>query len=290
VTTIAKHVARKPLAVANATKTQISGRNKQLREWFPARQPEHCGADTAGTAEDTLVRLTSGLFTSDVKATQAGRRRGVTKLLDWLATFPGDTWQQRWELSGVEQYPGKTWTGLPLTWLQKRGHNASYDVDDLASGLLMLICGDVIRPGLPWMLTRTHARLAGAMAHIRDPQGFAQLRRLAETQPASSAADARVAATRIATILACKGGRVADIIVGDCVELVDTLRQVHARGGQKKVDFYLRLRTIGVFPDDAPHTIRAFGQATGRLTIEELVDRYPLRCRPIRDLLVDYLR
>src|SRR6185437_14696428 len=86
-------------------------------------------------------------------------------------------------------------------------------------------------------------------------QGFAQLQRLAETQPASSAGDARVAATRIATILACKGGRVADITVGDCVELVDTLRQVHARGGQKKVDFYLRLRAIGIFPDDAPHTI-----------------------------------
>jgi len=71
VTTIAKHVARKPLTVANATKTQISGRNKQLRERFPARLPEHCGADTAGTAEDTIVRLTSGLFTSEVKATQA---------------------------------------------------------------------------------------------------------------------------------------------------------------------------------------------------------------------------
>jgi hypothetical protein len=110
VTTIAKHVARKPLAMANATKTRISGRNKQLRERFPARQPKHCGAHTAGTAEDTIVRLTSGLFTSDVKTTQAGRRRGVTKLLDWLATFPGDTWQQRWKLSAVEQHPGKTWT------------------------------------------------------------------------------------------------------------------------------------------------------------------------------------
>jgi hypothetical protein len=153
-----------------------------------------------------------------------------------------------------------------------------------------LVCGDTIRPGLPWMLTRAHARLAGAMAHTRDPQGFDQLQRFANAQPASSAGDARVAATRIATILACKGGRVADITVGDCVELVDTLRQVHARGGQKKVDFYLRLRAIGIFPDDAPHTIRAFGQATGRLTIEELVDRYPLRCRPIRNLLVDYLR
>jgi hypothetical protein len=124
-------------------------------------------------------------------------------------------------LCRVEKHRGKTWTGLPLTWLQERGQNASYDADDLASGLLILICGDVIRPGLPWMLTRTHARLAGAMAHTRDPQGFAQLQRLAETQPASSATDARVAATRIATILACKGGRVADITVGDSVELVE---------------------------------------------------------------------
>ena len=39
-TTIAKHVARKPLAVTNATKTQISGRNTQLRGRFHARQPE----------------------------------------------------------------------------------------------------------------------------------------------------------------------------------------------------------------------------------------------------------
>ena len=47
---------------------------------------------------------------------------------------------------------------------------------------------------------------------------------------------------------------------------------------------------MGVFSDDAPATIRAFGQALGQLSIEELVDRYPIQCRPIRDLLVDYLR
>jgi hypothetical protein len=45
------------------------------------------------------------------------RRRGVAKLVDWLSTFPGDTWQQRWELSGVERHPGTAWTQLPLRWL-----------------------------------------------------------------------------------------------------------------------------------------------------------------------------
>ena len=90
--------------------------------------------------------------------------------------------------------------------------------------------------------------------------------------------------------MACKGGVVSDITVGDCVELADTQRRVHARGGQRKVDFYLRLRALGIFPADAPATIRAFGLAQGQLTAEELVDRYRLQCKPVRDLLVDYLK
>src|SRR5207237_9332549 len=100
---------------------------------------------------------------------------------------------------------------------------------------------------------------------------------------------ARRAATPAATMLACKGGTIGEITVGDCVELVDTQRRVHVRGGQKKVDFYLRLHALGTFPEDAPHTIRAFGLAAARLTIEELVDRYPLQSMPIRNLIVEYL-
>ena len=140
------------------------------------------------------------------------------------------------------------------------------------------------------MLSRMHKYRAPAMAEVRDPEGFARLAQLAESGPGSATGEVAIAATRIAMLLACKGGTVTDITVGDCVELVDTLRRVRVRGGQRKVDFYLRLRTLGIFPEDAPATIRAFGRAAGQLSIEELVDRYPIRCRPIRDLLVDYLR
>jgi hypothetical protein len=123
-----------------------------------------------------------------------------------------------------------------------------------------------------------------------DPDGFARLHRLADSGPASSRKDAQIAATRVATLPACKDGLIRDITVGDCVELVDAQRRVHARGGRKKIDFYLRLRTLGIFPEDAPATIRAFGLALGQLSIEELVDRYRIQCRPVRDLIVDYLR
>jgi integrase len=177
-----------------------------------------------------------------------------------------------------------------LEWLRRCGQSASYDPTDLSAGLLMLICGDVIRPGLDWMLTRTKPYLAATMAQTRDPEGFARLRSRAEAGPASFGQDAQVAETRIATLLACKGGTISDITVGDCVELADAIRRVHSRGGQKKVDFYLRLRALGIFPEDAPATIRAFGLAGGQLSIEELVDRYRLECAPVRDLIVDYLR
>lgn len=289
-TSTVKHSTRKPLAAVASVAAEQRLRNRQLRTEFPPRSAEEWWPHTAATAEQAQQRLTTAPFAATANATQAGRRRGVAKLLRWLSTFPGDTWQDRWLASGAEKCPGAGWVALPMEWLATHGGSASYDSTDLPSGLLMLICGDVIRPGLPWMLTRTHRYLASVMAQVRDPTGFAKLAELAAADPASSQGDAKIAATRIATLLACKGGAIADITVGDCVELVETMRRVHTRGGQKKVDFYLRLRALGVLPGDAPHTIRAFGLAGGRLTIEQLVDRYRIQCRPVRDLLVDYLR
>jgi len=288
-TAVVKHMARnKPATEGTATPAQP--RNSQLRRRFPPRPVQAAWPATAQGGEEVLRRLTSPPFVPEMKAAQAGRRRGTAKLLHWLSSFPGDTWQQRWEASRAEDHPGSSWVQLPARWLRENGLGASYDDNDLSSGLLMLICGDVIRPGLAWMLTRTHRYLALVLAETRDPAGFARLRELAESGPPSSLGDARYAATRVATLLACKGGVISDITVGDCVELADTQRRVHARGGHRKVDFYLRLRSLGIFPGDAPATIRAFGMAQGQLTVEELVGRYRLQCKPVRDLLVAYLR
>ncbi|MEU8436901.1 site-specific integrase [Streptomyces sp. NPDC029216] len=289
-TTTTKHSTRRQLQTANATVEQARARNNVLRERFPPRAAEARWPATAQLADEVLHRLTAPPFLPAANATRAGRRRGVAKLLRWLSSLPGDTWQQRWKTSGVEEIPGADWTDLPLRFLRQSGPSPQYERVDLTSGLLMLVCGDVIRPDLAWMLTRTHKHLAPAMAEVRDPEGFARLAQLAESGPAGTRGEATLTATRIAMILACKGGSIANITVGDCVELVDTLRRVYVRGGQRKVDFYLRLRALGIFPEDAPATIRAFGLAAGRLSIEELVDRYPIRCRPVRDLIVDYLR
>ncbi len=289
-TSVAKHMARRKPGESPATAPEQHRRNSQLREQFPPRPAQPWWPETAQDQAAVLQRLTSPPFTPEGGSARAARRRGTAKILRWLASFPGDTWQQRWEASGVEAVSGSSWVELPLAWFRENGEKASCNAGDLSSGLLMLSCADVVRPGLAWMLTRVNHHLALVMAETRDPAGFAQLRELAEAGPDAARKDARLAATRIATLLACKGGVISDITVGDCVELADTQRRVQARGGQKKVDFYLRLHALGIFPADAPATIRAFGMARGQLTVEELVDRYRLQCKPVRDLLVDYLR
>ncbi|MFF3350929.1 hypothetical protein [Streptomyces sp. NPDC002779] len=239
-TSTTKHSTRRQLQTANATVEQARARNNVLRERFPPRSAEAWWPESAQSADEVLRRLTAPPFLAAANATRAGRRRGVAKLLRWLSSLPGDTWQQRWKAGRAEEIPGADWTDLPLRFLRQSGLSPSYERVDLTSGLLMLVCGDVIRPDLAWMLTRTHRHLAQVMAEVRDPEGFAGLAEMAESGPASARGEATIAATRIAMILACKGGSIVDITVGDCVELVDTLRRVHVRGGQRKVDFYLR--------------------------------------------------
>ncbi len=90
-------------------------------------------------------------------------------------------------------------------------------------------------------------------------------------------------------MVAAKGGLVRDVTVGDCVELLDTQAAGQQFTGSGMVCFYRLLHTTRVFPDDAPPSIRMF-RSPGQLTCDELVDRYQIACRPIRDLLVDYLR
>lgn len=62
-------------------------------------------------------------------------------------------------------------------------------------------------------------------------------------------------------------------------------------GGGKTTSgyFYQLLHAVDVFDETAPPTVRVFG-ITGQLGAEQLIDRYRLACRPLRDLLVQYLR
>ena len=90
-------------------------------------------------------------------------------------------------------------------------------------------------------------------------------------------------------MLAAKGGMLADITIGDLLELLDTEADVHGSARGDGAASYRLLREMGTFGPAAPARLRQLRTA-GQRTPAELIDRHQLTCRPIRDLLVDYLR
>jgi hypothetical protein len=115
-TAIVKHTIRSNQAAAGIA-APAPPRNSQLRRQFPPRPALEPWPATAQDQDEVLRRLTSPPFLAKVKATRAGRRRGTAKLLRWLSSFPGDTWQERWEASGSRAAHGRRsrWAGCAAT-------------------------------------------------------------------------------------------------------------------------------------------------------------------------------
>jgi integrase len=257
-----------------------------LAQRFPPRVVQPGWEATGQRRGQVLQRL----FAAPFLAEEQGRRTGVVKLVHWLETHPGDTWQDRWVASGADAAGNLAWRESAIGWLRETGWAAGDRQTDfiaLGRGVLMLVCGDVIRPSLSWLLTPGSPKnLTAEMARCRDPEAFAALAALARADPASPSTKG-TAARRVATILAAKGGTVAEITVGDCLELLAALGAGGGHAGTSPY-FYQLLHALGTFPAAAPPTVRVF-KAQGQLTPAQLVDRYPIAYRPIRDLLVDYL-
>jgi integrase len=270
---------------AGATATAHAG----LRRAFPPRPDETAWPASLLSAGQIIARIDAPPFRP---ASGTGyRRHGTTRILDWLAGFPGSSWQQRWKASGAEDLPKEQWLDLPMGWRQATGRSAApHNRDCFQAGLLMLVCADVIRPGPAWMVRKASNWIVPAMAACRDPHGYTALQNLIDADPDGiTAGQARLALGRITMILACKGGLVRDITVGDYLQLLDAMHQT-GTGGAGRLLAYRLLHGLGHLGPGAPLTGRAFLQAAGQRTVEELVDRYQVQCRPVRDLFVDYLR
>ena len=257
---------------------------------FPARVAAgdwHATRHGRGKVWDQLTRPP---FVMEVASTQGTRARGLARLLDWLEDQPGRTWQERWLASGAEA-AGAGWTQLPIRWLRDRGQRSQWLRAELASALGVAISADLIRPSLSWLVSGLAGKgaLVRDLARTRDPEGFTRLRELCAREPGISKAAGDYALRRTSLIIAAKGGRTADITVGDVLELLDAEAGAHAAPTRDGAVFYRLLHQIANFGEQAPARLREF-RTPGQLTPDELIDRYHLACGPVRDLLVDYLR
>ena len=248
------------------------------RTRFPPR-PEAAGWPATLQAREQVAERLPGLLPGNVSGREA--------LLDWLAGQDGISWQQRWLASCAD---AAAWWQLPSDWLRRSGHPVPA-VAALASALVWAICADIVRPSLAWLVAgrRDHPELARAIAAFRDPDGFARLRAVSDSDPAVPETARSHTLRRAAIIVAAKGGTLADIEIGDVLELLDTEARVHGAARSDSAACYRLLRQTGIFGPAAPARLRELRTA-GQRTPEEMIDRHQLACQPVRDLLVDYLR
>jgi integrase len=274
---------------------QFSAEALALWDKFPPRPVPAGWPATRQPRNKVVARLLAAPFLAEGSQDRCNRKLALLKVLDWLELHPGRTWQERWDATGTGADGSRDWRRVLMAQLSDAGNLGSRGeriFSILGLGMAQLIGADVIRPGLGWLLaTLSPLRIANEMGRVRDPAGLARLREFRGTVGEATAAPA---IEKAALIMAAKGGMVADITVGDCLELVKTSRDVFpgpSRSTRHSPFFYQMLHAAGVFPAGAPPTVRMFSSLfTGQLTVEQMVDRYDLACRPVRDLLVDYLR
>ena len=240
--------------------------------------------------EEVWEQTTSPPFVLANTGTESKRVRGLTRLLDWLEGQPGQTWQERWLASGAEA-AGISWRQVPMSWLDGHGRRSQWLPAELSSALKVAICADLLRPSLGWLVSA--AAIKGALARdlgqSRDSDGFARLTAQCDEHLGISARARLRTLQRSSVIIAAKGGALTDITIGDVLELLDTETSVLAGWPGDGPLLYQILHELGIFGDRAPARLREL-RTGGQKTPGELIDRYQLTCRPVRDLLVDYLQ
>jgi len=261
-----------------------------LLERFPPRCLPKRWASTDKTAEQVITRLSAPPFLTGRKHLDEERRRGLRLVLAWLAREKGETWQERWASSGADQMGHGAWRALPAASLAATGAGpAGPDHVSLLLGraMLALVSGDVIRPSLGWLSSPGTPRgLLAELSRSRDPNGFAALEDVAKDSLVNSHTMG-LALRRVAAVVAAKGGTIAEITVGDCLELLRITEDVQLGADATSPHFYQLLRSAGMLADGPP-AARAL-RTQGQLSCAGLIDRYGLECAPVRDLLVDYL-
>jgi hypothetical protein len=255
---------------------------------FPARPQPASWPATRQSRDQVFARITEAPFLLASAGSQKQRRRGLVALLDWLDEQPGVSWQDRWLASGADA-AGANWRRIPAQWLHATGQAPGL-TGPLGAALTVAICADVVRPTTAWFVAAVPrgGALTRGMADTRDAAGFARLRQACDRDDHLPVAAGRHTLHRAAVVLGARGGLIADITVGDVLELLNTESADHRRPMAHGVAFYRALHQAGILQPDAPARLKELRSA-GQRTPAELIDRFDLACRPIRDLLVGYL-
>jgi len=261
------------------------------RQTFPPRPAADQWPATRLSQAVVLGVITRSPFTGANLGTRNMQIRGAKLAVGWLEDQPGGSWQQRWLASGAEA-AGTGWKqDCAAGWLDTHGMRTGDRMFLLSIGVILAICADLFRPSLRWLAASgiSAGALARNLERTRDRAGFTRLRETITADTGISEGARQATIGRAAIIVAAKGGTLADVLPGDFLELLDAERQVYGRPRDYSAVSWRLLRQAGAFGPGAPGTLAQL-LTIGQRSPAELIDRYQITCKPVRDLLADYLQ
>lgn len=228
----------------------------------------------AYATREELGRLAEALLDQPTYHQRWRHALALTRILDWLEAFPAENWQDRWLLSGAEE-AGRQWGPPDLgPALRQR----------ITLGLGILIVLRAVRPSYAWL---SSSRLLGVYASFRrhnQAEVFADIERhAARSRGREYAAEAVHALTRMVIVT---GKPLRELTLAD-FDNYAAARQVCGSKVAALPMAYELLHAVGGV-NGLPSSLRA-AQARGQLSVAELVDRYPVANKEVRDVLVHYL-
>lgn len=250
-----------------------------------ASVPPRPYGDLSAASISHIARLAVDVWDDAAQVTRYQRGQATRWVLEYLTGFAGDTWQERWDASPL---------GQGLVEANSLGSRRTTGVA-VTPGVRALWCLRVIRPSqIVFRINHLHNFATMFVTAQDDPL----LDRYAEHVAAMQLrlTHQREALFDLCNLLAVQDVALADVTPPAVLHFAHENRQARCtiQPGNKVANrlighsMWNALHTAEHFPPSTPVTMRA-ALLRGQRTIEELVDRYPIRNQAVRGLLIDYL-
>lgn len=274
-----RHTEQRPLALVTPSTGSVRRTITPAPASVPAVPPRPQGDLDTGTAE-TITGIADAIWPRG-QARSSVRRQGLNWLLGYLEGHAGETWQERWLASGLNDGSRRV---RELTTGNER-------VDrELGHSLMLLCCLRVVRPSLAAFRVNSFVRYHG---HFEAAQNDPDLNRFLALVVAEDTSRhfKRCARFDVAAALTSQGSVFADLTAEALLHYAIATREGGWGGGYESYVGHLAWQVLAAsshFPPQVPATLRGAMRAPA-MTPAELVDRHNIDNLGIRDLFVDYL-
>jgi site-specific recombinase XerD len=211
------------------------------------------------------------------------RLTGARVVLQWLLTHPGAGWQQRWRASGADD--GLDWVddlAMADMWADAATSTTTRR-QALMRGLCFLLICQLVRPSYAFLMAYRAQGLFLMVRQVRRPDLFAKVEDTAEALGIRGRR--RGEALSIITKLVMHTGRDVDGLTAE--DLLVYRSAIVRRGSGSRPDLAWEL--LRPIADLGGHATLRDAVRPGQSSTVELVDAYPIRCRPLRDIFIRYL-